>query len=638
MTRIVDLPLTNSLANNDIVLVVTDPSGSQLTRVATVGQLLSGGNGGFTNGQSISVSNLVVTNTFSVNTINVSNSITTNTINANLINVSNLVITNALFANGSTGTAGQFLTSNGTSVYWSTTTTVGSVNTAFQYVWSNTQTFTNTITFSQTINGTINNAINFNGLSLSNVQSQITGNAATAYSNAVANAAALYQTTAGLAANVANFTANNSTNFGGLSLATIQNQITGNAATAYANAIIDITSYYQTTAGLADKVATLTANNTTYFGGLTLSTVQSQITSNAAAAYSNAIANAAALYQTTAGLAANVAGLTANNTTYFGGITLSTIQNQISANAASAYSNAVSDAAALYQTKANLATDVAGLTANNTTYFGGLTLSTVQSQITGNATSAYSNAVANAAALYQTTAGLASNVATLTSNNTTYFGDLTLSTVQSQITGNAISAYSNAIAFAANANNITNGTLPNARLSSAIVNTSGNFTITGNLNFTASNNYYNTIRVAGNTNINRLVANGSAGLNGQVLFSNGNGIYWGYTNNSGVFGGGGSGIANTPYLRLTSNTVLIPYGSFLLDTSNESIYVTLPGSPNEGDKVVIADGGGDKIINPAIVLRNGSTIADTSDDLLFDMIDTRIEFVYTGSTWKVFIA
>ena len=48
MTRVVELPLTNTLANSDIVLVVTDPSGSQLTRTATVGQLLSlyGGGGG----------------------------------------------------------------------------------------------------------------------------------------------------------------------------------------------------------------------------------------------------------------------------------------------------------------------------------------------------------------------------------------------------------------------------------------------------------------------------------------------------------------------------------------------------------------------------------------------------------------
>jgi hypothetical protein len=61
-------------------------------------------------------------------------------------------------------------------------------------------------------------------------------------------------------------TSNNSTNFGGLSLATIQTQITGNAATAYANAIANVAALYQTTAGLSANVLTLTANNSNYLG------------------------------------------------------------------------------------------------------------------------------------------------------------------------------------------------------------------------------------------------------------------------------------------------------------------------------------------------------------------------------------
>jgi hypothetical protein len=52
-------------------------------------------------------------------------------------------------ANGSTGTAGQALTSNSSGgVYWSSIGT----NTAAQYTWSNTQTFSNTITFTGSIN------------------------------------------------------------------------------------------------------------------------------------------------------------------------------------------------------------------------------------------------------------------------------------------------------------------------------------------------------------------------------------------------------------------------------------------------------------------------------------------------------
>lgn len=61
-----------------------------------------------------------------------------------------------------------------------------------------------------------------------------------------------------------------------------------------------------------------------------------------------------------------------------------------------------------------------GGTANNANNLGGLSLTTVQGQITGNAATAYSNAVANAASLYQTTAGLSANVATLAANSSSY--------------------------------------------------------------------------------------------------------------------------------------------------------------------------------------------------------------------------
>ena len=59
----------------------------------------------------------------------------------------------ALNANGSNGTSGQVLTSNGSATYWSTVTGGGggSVNVAAQYTWTNTQTFTNVITHSANV-------------------------------------------------------------------------------------------------------------------------------------------------------------------------------------------------------------------------------------------------------------------------------------------------------------------------------------------------------------------------------------------------------------------------------------------------------------------------------------------------------
>lgn len=73
--------------------------------------------------------------------------------------------TTGIWANGSFGSAGQALTTNGSAIYWST---IVGTNTAAQYTWSNTQTFQNTITFSSTINGTANNSLNLGGTAAAN--------------------------------------------------------------------------------------------------------------------------------------------------------------------------------------------------------------------------------------------------------------------------------------------------------------------------------------------------------------------------------------------------------------------------------------------------------------------------------------
>jgi len=88
------------------------------------------------------------------NTITFSTSILANTVNAAAYTVGTSFVANTsrvtvsglpIYANGGAGSAGQLLTSNGTtgSPYWSTVNT----NTSAQYTWTNTQTFSNTITF-----------------------------------------------------------------------------------------------------------------------------------------------------------------------------------------------------------------------------------------------------------------------------------------------------------------------------------------------------------------------------------------------------------------------------------------------------------------------------------------------------------
>jgi len=186
--------------------------------------------------------NFVVKNGLTVNGSFIANS---TAVNASVITATSLNATsvNTATANATTSVVVGANVTISTSSYFVGNATVNTSITGGQLSLSG-------VTVNSTIyQGTANNSNNFSGLTLTTVQGQITGNAASAYSNAVANSAALYQTTAGLSANVATLTSNNSTYHGGVTLATVQGQITGNAATAYTNAISG------------------TVNNATYFSG-----------------------------------------------------------------------------------------------------------------------------------------------------------------------------------------------------------------------------------------------------------------------------------------------------------------------------------------------------------------------------------
>ena len=78
------------------------------------------------------------------------------------VNTTATYVNSAIYLAGSNGTPGQVLTSNGTSnAYWSTPGGSGSVNVAAQYTWTNTQTFSNTITFSSSLLGATINATSY---------------------------------------------------------------------------------------------------------------------------------------------------------------------------------------------------------------------------------------------------------------------------------------------------------------------------------------------------------------------------------------------------------------------------------------------------------------------------------------------
>ena len=251
-----------------------------------------------------------------------------------------LAVNTVIALNGSNGTAGYVLTSNGNSnVYWS----IPGVNASAQYIWSNNQTYQGNVSFSNYIFGTYVNATSYTtgstgtgtgGVSTNTttivignntINTNITSAGLSVNAVTIANSSGVYASVINASSGIygtlqtasqPNITANNTSFVGTVSAANVVSnaQLSSNL------------SNYQTTAGLSANVATLAANNASYLGG-----------------------TAAGSYQTTLGLSANIATLTSNNTSFVGTVA-----------AANVVSNAqLSSNLSNYQTTAGLSANIA---------------------------------------------------------------------------------------------------------------------------------------------------------------------------------------------------------------------------------------------------------------------------------------
>ena len=123
-------------------------------------------------------------------------------------------------------------------------------------------------------------------------------------------------------------------------------------------------------------------------------------------------------------------------------VTTLNVTNAITVNGTVTFANSTANTLNIYANGQILAPAFTGNvtgTASNSSALSSVTLATIQSQITGNAATAFSNAIANSAA---------------------------------DATSKAATAYTNAIAIAANATNLTSGTVAAARLGSGTANSS----------------------------------------------------------------------------------------------------------------------------------------------------------------------
>jgi hypothetical protein len=639
----------------------------------------------------INAVNIAVTNSISIGTGLVNTQINSTSISLRSVR-----------ANNSFGTAGQVLTTNGTGVYWSTVTGGGggSFSNGIAYIWSDVQTFeanvfvSNAIlsvgntssnvtantthiiigdaTVNATINstafsGTANNATNVDGTSLSTIQGQITGNAATAYTNAVTDAAtsaaSLYQTTAGLAANVATLTANNSAFLGGIPAAnyavlssttsTFTGNLAANNAETFNNLNVGGNLTVEGNVFITGAVVSLLGNTSTFVDNMiflnqgieaTITNVSGSGTVITFTANNNFFAGWDVLVNSvnpvsynglyTNILAANATHFQVSNTNVQPYVSGGTARGKSDANpdlgVAAAYNDGTyrhtgifRDASDSYwkifdgylpepddslfintsDASFNIASFWAGSirlgntsvystvnttiyegTANNANNLGGVSLVTLQNQITGNSITAYTNAVTDAATsaagLYQTTAGLAANVLTLTANN-------------SNRLGNELPA------FYRDATNIITGTLPFARLPANAVFWSNTNTFTAVQTFnqnlvvnsatlsvgnTTSNVTTNTTHiVVGNSSVNVSInstafsgtANNANNLGGvpAANYTNTTGAYTitgVHTHNANIFVNSAALSVGNTTANVTANTTHIVVGNSSVNVSINS--------------------------------------------------------------------
>jgi hypothetical protein len=120
---------------------------------------------------------------------------------------------------------------------------------------------------------------------------------------------------------------------------------------------------------------------------------------------------------------------------------------------------------------------------------------------------------------------------------------------------------------------------------------------------------------------------GKTGFTGSIGFTGSQGDI-GFTGSAGESG-------TVEWLRKTENYAASSGEGIIADTIGGSFTITLPATPSLGDYIIILDGG-DWAANNLTVARNGSTIEGSPDDLILNVSDIRVDFVFDGTTWQVY--
>ena len=332
----------------------------------------------------------------------------TRTHTANLeVRSTNLIINSSasIIANGTIGTAGQVLTSNGSTIYWS----FSGVNTAAQYTWTNTHTFQNTVTFG---NSTVNSTVNSTILVVPSITGNLTGNvtATTISGNLTGNVAAT-TITGNLTGNVAATTITGNLT-GNVAAVTITGNLTGNViATTITGNLTGNVAATTITGNLTGNVAAVTITGnltgnviaTTLSGNLTGNVVATTVNTTTMNVSSNLVVGSnVSLNTSILAIGNSTANVYVNSTSFVGNVAATTITGNLTGNVA--------------------ATTITGNLTGNviaTTVSGNLTGNVVATTISGNLTGNVSATTVAASANVTVGANVLINTSAIVVSNST---------------------------------------------------------------------------------------------------------------------------------------------------------------------------------------------------------------------------
>jgi hypothetical protein len=97
----------------------------------------------------------------------------------------------------------------------------------------------------------------------------------------------------------------------------------------------------------------------------------------------------------------------------------------------------------------------------------------------------------------------------------------------------------------------------------------------------------------------------------------------------------GSGATGVNWTNKSTTYTAVNNDGIIANTSGGSFTVTLPASPSTGSYVVFLDGNSSFATYPLTVDGNGNNIADSYSTATLNITNSKVEFIYNGSTWEI---